>query len=91
MSHQANRDRAQDILSTLSEWQYLRPHRPLSDVIADAVAKLGICPLAAQRAVDRLEIDATQSVGRLRATELTQLARCMQRMWDAAETVPQQA
>jgi hypothetical protein len=91
MPHQANRDRVQDILSTLSEWQYLRPHRPLSDVIADAVAKLGICPDAAQRAVDRLEMDASHPVGRLRATELTQLARCMQRMWDAAEAMSQQA
>jgi hypothetical protein len=87
----AKSDRAQDILSTLSEWQYLRPHRPLSDVISDAVAKLGICPAAAQRAVDRLEMDASHPVGRLRATELNQLARCMQRMWEAAEAIPQRA
>ena len=91
MSHQANSDRAQDILSTLSEWQYLRPHRALSEVVADAVAKLGICPVAAQRAVDRLELDAARPVGRLRATELNQLARCMQRMWDAVEAMSQQA
>jgi hypothetical protein len=84
MPHQANNDPAQDILSTLSEWQYLRPHRPLADVVAEAVAKLGVCPDAAKRAINWLEIDATRSVGRLRATELTQLARCMARMWEEA-------
>ena len=39
-----------------------------------------------------LDIDATLPIGRLRATELTQLARCMQRLWDqASPVVPQSA
>ena len=85
-------DRAQDILLSLSEWQYLRPHRPLADVVDAAVAKLGVCPDAAQRAIEWLDIDATLPIGRLRATELTQLARCMQRLWDqASPVVPQSA
>lgn len=84
MPHQANTEPAASILSTLSDWQYLRPHRPLTDVVADLVAKLGVCPDAAQAALEWLEVDATAPIGRLRATELTQLARCMARKWEEA-------
>jgi hypothetical protein len=90
MFNTSQNDRAQEILSTLSEWQYLRPHRPLADVVADAVSKLGVCPDAAGAALRRLDLDASRAVGRLRATELNQLARCISRLWEQA-AIPHRA
>jgi hypothetical protein len=90
MAHSPHTDRAQEILSTLSEWQYLRPHRPLADVLADVVVKLGVCSDAAQSAIERLELDAARPIGRLRATELNQLARCIGRLWEQS-AVPHRA
>ena len=70
-----------DILADLTSRQHLNPHRPLGQTLADSAAELGFCPDAAMRAVQWLGLDAGVSVGRLRRTELTQLARCIYRFW----------
>jgi hypothetical protein len=81
----------QSILSELSTRQYLHPHRPLQQVLADAQRELGFCMGAAQAAIAWLRLDATQAVGRLRRSELIQLARSIHRFWRQAlaESVPQ--
>ena len=74
------------ILQDLTTRQFLRPQGRVEDVLAASAEALGFCPRAASQAVRRLEIDLSQSVGRLRRTELTQLARSIHRFWRLALT-----
>jgi hypothetical protein len=77
---------AEGILEELSVRQHLTPHRPLKDVVAEVVDVTGVCPVAAQRAVAWLALSADQSIGRLRRSELMQLARSMHRFWSESES-----
>ena len=77
----ANADR---ILAELSTRQYLQPHRSVGDVLADAQRDLGFCPRAGQTAMQWLRLDARGAVGRLRRSELIQLARSVHRFWRQA-------
>ena len=75
---------ADGILKELTVRQHLTPHRPLGDVVTDLVERLGACPVAADRAISRLELDPSRPVGRLKRGELIQLARSMYRLWAQA-------
>ena len=70
-----------DILADLTVRQHLQPHRPLGQTLSQSAEELGYCPDAAGRAVQWLGLDPAVSVGRLRRTEVTQLARCIYRFW----------
>ena len=70
-----------EILAGLTARQHLHPRRPLGEALADAASEVGFCPDAATRAVQWLGLDPAASIGRLRRTELTQLARCIYRFW----------
>jgi hypothetical protein len=72
---------AETVLEVLTRRQHLRPHLPLADVLRATVEELGCCPDAVRRAVERLGLDRQKPVGRLRRTELTQLARSIYRIW----------
>jgi len=78
---------AEEIYAAVSRRQFLRPHRSVQDVLTE----LGICPAAVAQAVQWLEIDASRPLGRLRASELMQLSRCVHRLWEqaAASRIPQ--
>jgi hypothetical protein len=75
---------AEGILEELSTRQHLTPHRQLGEAVAEIVEHVGACPEAASRAMAWLELDASQSIGRLRRSELIQLARAMYRHWSQA-------
>jgi hypothetical protein len=85
MHHQAARPvvgtDAEGILRELTTRQHLTPHRPLGDVVSEIVKHVSACPAAAEGAMERLELDAARSIGRLRRGELIQLARGMYRLW----------
>ena len=72
---------ADRILAELSIRQHLHPHRSLGQVLSEAQRELGFCTGAARAAVEWLRYDAGQSVGRLRRSELIQLARSIHRFW----------
>src|SRR5262245_48705093 len=72
---------AEDVLEVLTRRQHLKPHAPLADVLRDAIEELRCCPEAVKRAMDWLQVDWNKPVGRLRRTELTQLARTIYRLW----------
>ena len=78
-----------DILASLTVRQHLQPHRPLGAALADAAEEVGFCPDAVAKAVQWLGLDPAGSIGRLRRTELTQLARCIYRFW--RQSTPAQA
>jgi len=87
-----------EILNDLTTRQHLFPQQGLSRVLAESEAEIGFCPAAAERAIAWLQLDAGTAIGRLRRTELAQLARCVYRFWrqsiageTAAEPAPQPA
>ena len=65
------------ILQELTTRQFVRPHAPLSAAMAAAAGRLGFCDAAGERAILRLELDPAAAVGRLRRTELAQLAHAV--------------
>ena len=77
---------AEDILRELSVRQHLTPRRPLKQVVAETVDVTGACPVAAERAMTWLGLAPELAIGRLRRSELMQLARSMYRFW--AESAP---
>lgn len=72
---------AERILSELSTSQHLTPHRPLGQILSAVQENLDFCPMAAQAAIKWLQLDAGKAIGRLRRSELIQLARCIHRYW----------
>ena len=72
------------IVEVLSEEQFLKPHQSVADAMAAAVERLDICPEAAGEALRALDVELGTSVGRLRRTELMQLARTVHRFWRQA-------
>ena len=75
---------ADEILRELTTRQHLAPHRPLADVVTELVERSGACPVAAERAMERLELDGARPIGRLKRGELIQFARGMYRLWAQA-------
>ena len=72
---------AEGILRELTVRQHLTPHRPLGQVVGVIVERVGACPVAADRAMARLDMAGSKSSGRLKRGELIQLARSMYRLW----------
>jgi hypothetical protein len=70
-----------NLLDLLTTRQHLYPHEPLSQSLSHTVNSLGVCPIAIDEALRWLGVDPSVAVGRLRRTELTQLARSIHRFW----------
>ena len=61
---------ADEILRELTVRQHLAPYRRLADVVAEMIERTGACPVAAERAMERLELDGNRPIGRLKRGEL---------------------
>ena len=72
---------SEKLLDVLTTRQYLTPHERVADVLSRTVNCLGVCPAAVDEAVRWLSIDPAMSIGRLRRTELTQMAQSVHRFW----------
>jgi hypothetical protein len=70
-----------DLMNALTTAQYLNPHEPLARSLARTGDSLGVCPQAVNHAVAWLAVDPATPIGRLRRTELMQLARSIHRFW----------
>ena len=77
---------ADSILRDLSTRQHLQPHAPLGDVLEAVTDDTGVCPQATERAVGWLGLDPERAIGRLRRTELSQLAQSIDRFWREGAT-----
>ena len=73
-----------DLLSAVSTAQYLSPHEPLATALQQTADALGVCPNAVSHAVAWLQVDPSTPIGRVRRTELLQLARSIHRFWRQA-------
>ena len=71
----------ENLLANLSTRQYLHPHETVGDTLGASVKTLGVCPQAVQQALAWLHMDRSTPIGRLRRTELMQLARSLHRFW----------
>ena len=69
------------ILQYLTTRQHLRPHLAVIDVLDQTTERFGCCPLAIRRALQWLGIDGNRRIGRMRRSELVQLARAVHRFW----------
>jgi hypothetical protein len=69
------------LLAMLTTSQHVRPHDPVAAALAKTVSDLGVCPNAVERSLEWLGLNGDQSIGRLRRTELMQLARTVHRFW----------
>jgi hypothetical protein len=75
------------IVELLTSRQHLRPHSSVGQVLAQATTELGCCPIAVARATTWLNLDVTRAIGRLRRSELLQLARAISRFWQSQSAV----
>ena len=73
-----------NLLAALTARQHLAPHEPVGQSLAHTIADLGVCPRAVEESLSRLQLNPQKSIGRLRRTELMQLARTVHRHWAAA-------
>ena len=71
----------QSLLDALSTRQHLRPHEPVGEALANVGAQLEVCPNASAAALRWLDLNPERAIGRLRRTELMQLARSVHRFW----------
>ena len=69
------------ILEHLTSQQHLHPHLPVKAVLDETVQKFGCCPAAIDQGIAWLHVQPDSPVGRLRRTELVQLARAVHRFW----------
>jgi hypothetical protein len=70
-----------DLLDALTTRQHVAPSEPLAKALGVLTEKLGVCPNAVDQAVAWLGVEPQTSIGRLRRTELIQLARSIHRIW----------
>jgi hypothetical protein len=70
---------ADHVLAALTARQHVRPHGAVAEELAHVCNQLGICPVTAERAARWLEVPADEKLGRLRRTQVVQLARCLHR------------
>jgi hypothetical protein len=69
------------LLEVLTTRQHLSPHEPVAESLSRSIYLMDVCPNAIQQSIQWLQIDPSTSIGRLRRTELTQLARSIHRFW----------
>jgi hypothetical protein len=74
------------LLDALTTAQYLSPHESLAQALTRTADALGVCPQAVNHAITWLQVKPATPIGRLRRTELMQLARSIHRFWRQAGT-----
>jgi len=77
------------LLEVLTTHQHLNPHEPVEQSLSHTVELMDVCPNAIAEALRWLQIDPSTLIGRLRRTELTQLARSIHRFWRQAAPTPE--
>jgi len=78
------------VVQALTQRQFVRPHQPLREALAEVIDELHCCAIAVERAVQWLQMGWDQPIGRLRRTELIKLARVIHRFWNESEAERQQ-
>lgn len=74
------------LLFFLTTRQHLGPHDTIAQVLERTIDQFNCCPAAIARAIQWLKLDPAAAIGRLRRSELVQLARVLHRFWSQATT-----
>src|SRR5438309_12024440 len=72
---------ADRIALLLENRQYLQPHQELGEALADLSRDVGFCEGAAASAMAWLQLAEHTKIGRLRRSEIMQLASAIDRLW----------
>ena len=72
------------IASEITQQQHLRPHQTIAEAIERAQVSSGHWLSDAGQAIQSLNIDAERQIGRLKRTEIVQLARDIYSYWQQA-------
>ncbi len=72
---------ADRIVGTLQKQQHVNPHQSVGSAICAAQTETGFCQRAGELAMAVLHLDPQRKIGRLKGSELTQLARTIYRLW----------
>ncbi|HEY7087120.1 MAG TPA: hypothetical protein VH518_03465 [Tepidisphaeraceae bacterium] len=77
------------ILKYLTHRQHIHPRQSIREALDETTELFGCCPEAIVRGITWLGIDPARTIGRLRRSELVQLAKAVHRFWmqNAAATV----
>jgi hypothetical protein len=73
---------AQRIVDALRDRQHLHPHEAVGRSLSTLSSRLGIRPDVPDTAARALSIDGGASIGRLRNSQLVQLGRTIERLWE---------
>jgi len=68
---------ADTMLNMLTQRQFVDPHRPVSAVLMQVLTELNAPPEARLATLNRLGLEPTIKIGRLKRCQLTQLARVL--------------
>lgn len=82
---------ADRIVRALQTQQHLRPHQTVAQALEAAGGEIAFCPDAAASAIALLELSPAAKIGRLRSTQLTQLARTIARLCQRSQPLPEQS
>jgi hypothetical protein len=77
---------ARQIADALEQRQYTHPHQLVRDALEEIRESVGFGDDIASEALERMGVNTEAQIGRLRHTELLQLARSIARFW--RESVP---
>ena len=72
------------VLEVLTTRQHLHPHDPVAAALAQTVSDVGVCPNSVEQSLKWLGLNPSIAIGRMRRTEIMQLARTVHRFWRAA-------
>src|SRR5262245_33894755 len=72
------------VLEVLTTRQHLHPHDPVSAALRQTVDDVCFCPNSVEPSLKLLGLNPSTAIGRLRRTEIMQLARTVHRFWRAA-------
>jgi len=75
---------AEQLIQALQGRQYVQPHEALGVALGKVRDEMGICPAAIEQGTGLLHANTAQAIGRMRASELKQLARAIHRLWRQA-------
>jgi hypothetical protein len=89
MPHRLLNEEFDRLLEVLTTRQHLNPHEPIEQSLAHTIDLMDVCPNAIAQGLGWLQIEPSTLIGRLRRTELTQLARSIHRFWRQSAATPQ--
>jgi hypothetical protein len=72
---------SEELVGALMTRQFVSPRQAVGDAVREVFMALGVCPGAGETAIAWLKFDPQRPIGRLRRSEVAQLAHSAHRYW----------